>query len=380
MTKQSTKKGHRMKYKTLSDGTKIPPIGFGTDLVPDGETIIDAVTWAIETGYRLIDNADCYNNQDGVGIAINNCIKNGIVKREDLYITNKVPDWKQGYEETIKCCKESLKTSQLDYFDLYLVHSPLRGRNNWEEKIGETYQAIIDLQKEGCIKSIGVSNFALRHLTYLFTNFSKIRPVINQIELHPEHQQREIVDICQKSYIQLESWGALNQGRIFKNGIFINMANKYGKTPAQIAIRWNLQKGYIPLARSIKKEHIENNFKVFDFEISSEDMQILDNLDGGEWSMMHDDSLFNQTPVPAAVSTPNSYSQSYKMFGFLPFMKKYKKNRRITKYYLFGIPIVKTDKKIIEIPKDKQTKTLAGVERERERVIPLIRKNLRKVA
>lgn len=280
-----------IKNKELIDKTNIPCLGFGTDLIPDGDIVVDAVSCAIKCGYRLIDNADCYNNQKGVGIAVKKCIDEGIVNRQDLFITNKVPDWKQGYNETIECCKNSLLLSNLDYFDLYLVHSPLRGKDNWKEKICETYSALIELKKSGYIKSIGVSNFAQRHLLYLFEKFSEERPVINQIELHPERQQREIVDLCQKSYIILESWGTLNQGRIFKNKVFCDLAKKYYKTPAQIAIRWNLQKGFIPLVRSIKKEHIKTNFDVWNFELSNEDMGILDSLNGGEWSHMHSDDL-----------------------------------------------------------------------------------------
>lgn len=332
-----------MNTKILSNNVNIPTLGFGTDLIPDGETVINAVTWAVEAGYRLIDNADCYNNQKGVGIAIHNCIERGVVKREDLFITSKVPDWKQGYEETIACCKNSLREMNLGYFDLYLVHSPLRNCENWQEKITETYKALIDLQKEGLIKNIGVSNFAQRHLSFLFKNFSEVRPVVNQIELHPEHQQRGIVNLCQKSYVQLESWGALNQGRIFKNKVFLDMAGKYHRTPSQIAIRWNLQKGYIPLVRSIKKEHIIDNFDVFNFELQEEDMKILDNLDGGDWSNMHDDSLIHFVkPKEKEIS---SYCKIYKLFGFIPFLKLIQKGNRLSYWYLFGIKIVKIDKK-----------------------------------
>ena len=136
-----------MEYKIMIDNNKIPVIGFGTDLIPDGETVINAVTYAIESGYRLIDNADCYNNQKGVGIAIKNCIDRGIITRDDIFITSKVPDWKQGYNETIECCNNSLKEMGLDFFDLYLVHSPMRGYGDkWWVSVNETYRVLIDLQ------------------------------------------------------------------------------------------------------------------------------------------------------------------------------------------------------------------------------------------
>lgn len=329
-----------MEYKTLIDTNKIPTIGFGTDLIPEGETIINAVTWAIECGYRLIDNADCYNNQKGVGIAIKNCIDRGIITRNDIFLTSKVPDWKQGYDETIQCCNNSLQEMGVEFFDLYLVHSPMRGTGEkWWESVSETYRALIDLQGGGKIKSIGVSNFAERHLFKLFEVYPEVRPVINQIELHPQHQQKNCVDLCNKSYIICEAWGALNQGRIFTNKVFDYIGKKYNKTQAQIAIKWGLQKGFIPLVRSINKNHIQNNIKVFDFKLSVEDISLLDSLDGGEFSNMHDDSLFMGNH-----NNTTTLSYIYRLFGFIPFLKKKQYNPNKTKYFLFGIPIVKINK------------------------------------
>lgn len=334
-----------MQHKTMIDNNQIPTIGFGTDLIPDGDTVINAVTWAIESGYRLIDNADCYNNQRGVGIAIKNCIDSGIITRDDIFITSKVPDWKQGYDETIKCCKNSLQEMGLDFFDLYLVHSPMRGcGDKWWAYVNETYKALIDLQKEGKVKSIGVSNFAERHLFTLFNSYPEVRPVLNQIELHPQHQQKEIVDLCQKSYILCEAWGTLNQGRIFKNKTFDILANKYQKSISQIATRWSLQKGFIPLVRSINKKHIESNIQVFDFEVSADDMSLLDSLNGGEWSNMHDDKLFISSHSENS-SKYKPYIYIYKLFGFIPFFKKREYNPNKTKYFLFGIPILKIIRK-----------------------------------
>lgn len=390
-----------MQYKTLYNNNKIPTLGFGTDYIPKGETVINAVTTAIETGYRHIDNADCYDNQEGVGIAINNCIKRGIVKREDLFIVSKVPDWKQGYEATIECCKNSLREMNLEYFDLYLVHSPLRARADWESKILETYKALEDLYKEGLIKNIGVANFARRHIMHLRKNVS-ILPVVNQVELHPEHQQLDVQDVCKKSYIQIVAWGALNQGRIFKNDTFIKLAEKYSVTPAQIAIRWSYQKGFCPLARSITPEHIKSNFDILSFEISSEDMQLLDNLDCGEWSNTHDDKLYKRNELQVKNT---KYTRDFKLFSFISFLKEYKESNRITRWYFFGVPFLKVDTKTFEkideinspvkknedsekasglyrvkIRNKKEPKTLVAVERERERVIILFDNNWQKAA
>ncbi len=325
-------------YRTLTNGNKIPTLGFGTDYIPKGDICVQAVTDAIEIGYRHIDNADCYDNQESVGKAINNCIDRGLVKREDLFVVSKVPDWKQGYEKTIECVKNSLKEMQLDYFDLYLVHSPLRHENNWEPVVLETYKALEELQKQGLIKNIGVSNFARRHLMFLRKNV-KILPVVDQVELHPEHQNIDVMDCCFKSYIQPIGWGTLNQGRIFKNETFLKLAEKYNVSPSQIAVRWSYQKGYCPLARSIKKEHIKNNFNIQNFELSDEDMSVLDAMDGGEWSNTHDDSLFQKTNN--VVSLPQNITTKYYLFHFIPFLKC-KQTESKKKYYLFGIiPILK---------------------------------------
>lgn len=330
----------------LNNGMEIPIPGFGTDQVPDGETVINAVTWAIESGYRHIDNADCYNNQAGVGIAIKNCIEKGIVKREELFIVNKVPDWKQGYDSTIKCCKESLKLTGLDYFDLYLVHSPRRRLEDWRASVLDTYRAIETLHKEGLVKAIGVSNFEIRHLEFILEE-AEIKPVVNQIEFHPQHQQKHVVEFCKKHVIQVVGWGTLNQGRIFKNDVFKQLAEKYQKDIGQIATRYSYQKGVVPLVRSTKKERIESNGKIKDFAISSEDMLLLDSLDGGEFSNWHHDGIKPMKMVPADSQEykPVKYTRKYKLFGFIPFLveKKYRWNK--TKWFLFGIPVLKIIKK-----------------------------------
>ena len=324
----------------------IPIPGFGTDQVPEGETIINSVTWAIESGYRHIDNADCYNNQAGVGIAIKNCIAKGLVKREDLFIVNKVPDWKQGYDSTIKCCKESLSLTGLDYFDLYLVHSPRRSYENWKQSVLDTYRAIETLYKEGLVKAIGVSNFEIRHLEFILEE-AEIKPVVNQIEFHPQHQQKHVVDFCKKHDILVVGWGTLNQGRIFNNEVFKQLADKYHKDIGQIATRYSYQKGIIPLVRSTKKERIESNGKIFDFAISSEDMLLLDSLDGGEFSNWHHDGIKPVRMIPADSQEykPLKYKRYYKLFGLIPFLteKKYRWNK--TKWFLWGIPIVKITQK-----------------------------------
>ena len=324
----------------------IPAVGFGTDLIPEGETIYNSVKWAIEAGYRHIDNADCYKNEIGLGRAVRDCISSGIVSREDLFITNKVPDWKQGYEETIRCCEDSLRHTGLDYFDLYYIHSPLRPLEELSpyeatNKILQSYFALENLYERGLIKNIGVSNFEVRHLQAILP-IVKIKPIVNQIELHPQHQQKEVVNFCKENNIQLVAWGTLNQGRIFKNDVFLKLSAKYAKSPAQIAVRWSLQRGYISLARSTKKEHIVSNFDVLDFTLSDDDMNLLDSLDGGEFSNMHYDRKKKRDYKPV------HYIEWYKLFGFIPFLKKTKSQWYKIKWSLFGIiPLFKICKKEI---------------------------------
>ncbi len=331
-------------YKTLTNGKKIPTIGFGTDLIPDGETVINATKWALECGYRHIDNADCYKNETGVGIAIKNCIDRGILTREELFVTNKVPDWKQGYQSTIDCCLESLKKTGLEYFDLYLVHSPYRQNEKWKESVIDTYRAIEKLYEMGLVKAIGVSNFEIRHLEYIL-ELAKIPPVINQIELHPQRQQKHVVEFCNKNNILLQGWGTLNQGRIFNNPLFIEIAEKNNVTPAQVALRWSFQKGNIPLVRSTKKERIENNLDIENFTLSKQDMTLLDALDGGEFSNWHHDGIIPTRIVHAQMQEQN-YKKRYKLFGFITILKV-KRNGADEKWFLFGfIPFMKTTKKI----------------------------------
>lgn len=334
----------------MQNTTNLPSIGFGTYPIPEGEAIINATTWAIETGFRLIDTANSYDNEVGIGIAIKNCIENGIVTRDELFVTSKVPDWKQGYDSTIKCCKESLKKSGLDYFDLYLIHSPYRQNENWQKSVIDTYRALETLYREGLVKRIGVSNFGLKHLEFLLSE-AEIKPEFNQLELHPQHQQREVVKYCQEHNIGLIGWGTLNQGRIYKNHIIQELAAKYGVTPADIAIKWSLQKGYIPLVGSKNKKHIEENYHsyVITMVISAADITLLDSLDGGEFSNGHHEGIkpIKMVPENSIIKeyNPATYTRIYKLFNLLPVLKEKKLHWNKTKWFIFGIPVLKIIKK-----------------------------------
>jgi diketogulonate reductase-like aldo/keto reductase len=319
---------------------KIPMFGFGTDKIKEGKEIINAITWAINAGYRLIDTADCYFNEAGIGIAIYNCLDSGVVAREDLFITSKVPDWKQGYDSTIKCFNESLKKLNLEYIDLYLIHSPIRNETNWKRMNIDSWRALEKLYRDGKVKHIGVANYSIHHLEFLLAE-AEISPEVNQIEIHPQHQQRELVRYCNSKGLAIEAWAPLNQGRIFKNEMIGEIAEKYNKNVAQIAVRWSIQKGFIPLVRSINKNHIEQNFNILDFEISDSDIQYIDTLDGQEFSNIHHDGIL---PVPAnhilnpdCIVQKNATAEIWRILYFIPILTKRKITEYKFHYLLFGI-------------------------------------------
>ncbi len=255
-------------YFVLNNGVKIPSIALGTFKVEDGNEVINAVKWAIETGYRHIDTAAIYKNEVGVGKGI----KESGIDRKKIFVTTKVWNDNQGYKSTLKAFEDSLERLGLDYIDLYLIH--------WPKKLNlETWRALEKLYKDGRIRAIGVSNFKIHHLKEIMENFDII-PAINQVELHPQHPQDELRKFCNKHGIVVEAWAPLMQGRIFEIELFGQLAEKYNKSIAQIALRWQLQMGVLPLPKSTKKDRIINNFNIFDFEISKEDMKKIEKLKG----------------------------------------------------------------------------------------------------
>jgi diketogulonate reductase-like aldo/keto reductase len=253
---------------TLNNGVKIPKIGFGTFKVDNGNDTINSVKKALEVGYRHIDTAAIYGNEEGVGIAI----KESGVPREEIFLVSKVWNSEQGYDTTIKAFEESLKRLQTDYLDMYLIH--------WAKpKNRETWKALETLYKEGKIKAIGVSNFEIHHLEDLL-EVAEIIPVVNQVELHPQFPQEELREYCKKHNIAIEAWGPLMQGKIFEIPLMKELSIKYNKSIAQIALRWHYQQDIITIPKSIKPERIESNIDIFDFAISAEDMEKIKTLKG----------------------------------------------------------------------------------------------------
>ncbi|WP_299314480.1 aldo/keto reductase [uncultured Aquimarina sp.] len=252
----------------LHNGIGMPYFGLGVYLSDNDQEVVDAVQWALDAGYRHIDTASIYKNEEGVGRAIHQ----SNVCREEIFVVSKVWNSDQGYESTLKAFDKSLERLQLDYLDLYLIHWPVEG------KYIETWKALEKLYKDGKIKAIGVSNFMQHHLENLMEN-SEITPMVNQMEFHPYLVQQDLIDFCNKHKIQYEAWSPMMQGKIFKLSILDDLAKKYNKTIAQIVLRWNLQKGVVTIPKSAKKERIISNADLFDFELSPKDVSYIDSLD-----------------------------------------------------------------------------------------------------
>ncbi len=256
---------------TLANGVKMPWLGLGVFKVEDGETTTYSVSTAIKNGYRSIDTAAIYDNETGVGKGIAEGIAAAGIKREDLFITTKVWNDDLGYEETLQAFEVSLEKLGLDYLDLYLIHWPKEG------KYKDAWKAIEKLYKDGKIKAIGVSNFQIHHLEDLMKD-AEIKPMINQIELHPRLTQKELISFSQKHSIQVEAWSPLMQGQLLDNEELQEIAAKYNKSVAQVIIRWDLQNNIITIPKSIKEHRIIENGNVFDFELTKEEMDQIDAL------------------------------------------------------------------------------------------------------
>jgi 2,5-diketo-D-gluconate reductase A len=258
-----------MQKVVLNNGVEMPILGFGVFQVTDQKECENSVFDAVETGYRLIDTAASYLNETAVGNAIN---KSG-VPREDLFITTKLWVQDTGYEKTKKAFGKSLNKLQLDYLDLYLIHQPYGD-------VHGSWRAMEELYKAGKIKAIGVSNFPPDRVMEIIA-FNEVVPAVNQIETHPFNQQIEVQKFLTENKVQIESWGPFVEGRnnLFQNELLLSIATKYKKSIAQVVLRWLTMRGVVAIPKSVKKERIKENFNIFDFELSIEDMEAIATLD-----------------------------------------------------------------------------------------------------
>lgn len=252
---------------TLHNGVKMPWVGLGVYKVKEGEEVRSAVRTALEIGYRHVDTAAFYENEEGVGRAI----RESGIPREQVFVTTKVWNTDQGYETTLKAFDASLKKLGFDYVDLYLVHWPVKG------KYKETYKALEKLYKDGYVRAIGVSNFQIHHLQDVLAD-CEIKPMVNQVEYHPRLTQKELQAFCRENGIQLEAWSPLMRGEILTEPTIVEIGKKYGKTPAQVVLRWDLQHGVVTIPKSVTPARIKENANLFDFSLTAEEMKQIDAL------------------------------------------------------------------------------------------------------
>ncbi|WP_309241916.1 aldo/keto reductase [Brevibacillus daliensis] len=256
----------------LHNGVKMPWVGLGVWKTEDGEQVIQAVVSAIQHGYRSIDTAKIYRNEDGVGEAIKKCG----VPREELFITTKVWNKDQGYESTLAAFDKSMNKLGLEYLDLYLIHWP--GPDS--ERMADTWRALEKLYADGRVRAIGVCNFHITHLQELFKT-AKVKPMVNQVELHPLISQKEMISFCKENNIQVEAWSPLMQGNL-DQPVLQQLAEQYGKSPAQIVLRWHLQNGVVIIPKSVKEHRIKENADLFDFSLTDEDMERINDMSANQ--------------------------------------------------------------------------------------------------
>lgn len=256
-------------FITLNDGARIPQVGLGVWQTPNDEAA-PAVKAALDAGYRHVDTAAVYENEEGVGEGI----RQSGLSRSDIFLTTKLWNNDQGYEQTLKAFEASLKRLGTDYVDVYLIHWPSAHRGLFVD----TWKALVKLKEEGRAKSIGVSNFYPEHIERIVAE-TGVTPVINQIELHPDFQQRETRAFHEKHKIATQSWSPLGQGKLLGHPVIAEIAQKLGRTPAQVIIRWHIDNGLVVIPKSVTPSRIVENFKVFDFQLSPEDLQKLNGLD-----------------------------------------------------------------------------------------------------
>ena len=266
---------------TLNNGVEMPLFGLGVYLSEEGEEVENAVTWALDAGYRHVDTASIYRNERGVGAAL----ARHSVDRDDVFVTTKVWNSEQGFESTLEACDASLRRLGLDAVDLYLVHWP---RPHLME---DTWRAMETILAEGKARAIGVSNHLVHHLEQLF-EFAEILPAVNQVEFHPHLQSPELVRFCDAHDVVIEAWSPLKRGEVTEMEELVEIGARHGKTAVQVTVRWMLQRGIVTIPKSVRRDRISANADAFDFELDDEEMAAIDALDRSDRTGPHPD-FFN---------------------------------------------------------------------------------------
>lgn len=258
----------------LNDGNKVPQVALGVYKAPNGQETEAAIIAALDAGYRHIDSAARYANEEACGRALRKWLaENPQYTREDIFVTTKLWDADHGYEATFNALCESLDKFGLDYFDLYLIHSP----SSDEQKRLESWRALEVAKRLGIVRSIGVSNFGAGHIKHLIEN-SKVVPAVNQIEVHPFCQRKDLVDLCAQYGIRIEAYSPLARGNKLEDATIGRIAEKHGRSPAQVLLNWNASKGNVVLPKSLTAHRIQSNIRIFDFQLDDEDVALIDSL------------------------------------------------------------------------------------------------------
>lgn len=265
---------------TLNNGVKMPGFGLGVYKIENGNDVIQSVKAAISHGYRSIDTASFYDNEEGVAQGI----KESNVPRDEIFVTSKVWNDDQGYENTLASFETSLKKLDLEYLDLYLIHWPVKGL------FKETWKALEKLYSDGKVRAIGVSNFHVHHLEAILSD-CKVKPVVNQVEYHPHLTQIELQGYCKKENIQLEAWSPLKRGALLDEPTIKGIAERHNKSVAQVILRWDLQNDVITIPKSVKEHRIIENADIFDFLLTDEEMRKINDLNINDRSGTNPDSF-----------------------------------------------------------------------------------------
>lgn len=258
---------------TLANGIEMPLLGLGVFQIPDGADVVNAVRCALETGYRSVDTAAAYKNEEGVGVALNQTD----IPRDEIFLTTKVWNSDQGYEKTLKAFEASRKRLGTEYIDLYLVHWPGPDVSLYRE----TWRALEFLYESGVARAIGVSNFHPHHIESLLQE-SDVAPMVNQVEFHPRLQQPELINYCTDHNIQIEAWRPIMKGDVNDIELLLKLGAKYRKTPVQITLRWIIQRGIVAIPKSVNSERIRENAGIFDFLLENDEMEQIGRLDLGQ--------------------------------------------------------------------------------------------------